>query len=58
MGVVEHPFDEKVYRVEFGKHGEVVPISELCHLWIGSQVCFWRRIIVWLVGWPLPGPVL
>lgn len=29
MGVVEHPFDEKVHGVEFSEHREVMPISEL-----------------------------
>ena len=29
MGVVEHPFNEKVHGVEFREHRKVVPIAEL-----------------------------
>jgi len=29
MWVVEHPFDEKVYGIEFGKHGKVMPIFKV-----------------------------
>jgi len=53
MGVVEHPFDEKVYGVKFRKHRKVMPISELWRIWIRSWVCFRRTIIVWLVLWLL-----
>jgi hypothetical protein len=56
--VVEHPFDEKVYGVEFSEHGKVMPISELWRLRIWSQVGLWRSVVVWLVFWLLLGPVL
>lgn len=58
MWVVEHPFNEKVYGVEFGKHGKVMPISKLRRLWIWSQVSLWRSVVVWFVFWLLLGLVL
>jgi hypothetical protein len=53
MGVVEHPFDEEVYGIKLGKHGNVMPISELWRICIRSWVCLWRTILVWLVLWLL-----
>jgi len=53
MRVMEHPFDEEVYGVKFGKHGKVMPISKLRRIWIRSRVYLWRSIIVWLILWLL-----
>ena len=58
MRVVEHPFDENVYGVEFSEHGKVMPISELRRLRIWSQVGLWRNVVVWLVFGLLLGLVL
>lgn len=58
IGVVEHPFDEKIYGIKFGEHGKVMPIPEVRRLWIWGQVPHWGNVVVWFVLWLLLGLVL